>query len=292
MSCFFKLSDKIFALLFSLKLYFYAKTEKKMPKIHPMATVDPASKIADDVKIGPYCLVGPNVEIGEGTELISHCNVVGHAKIGKGNKIFPFVSIGTDPQDYGYKGTVSYVKIGDGNVLREGLMINPGTKEGSETVLGNNCYLMMNTHLAHNCKVGNRVIMVNSAQLSGYVEVADNAILSGLTGIHQFCRVGRFAMLSGGSTISMDLPPFMIASGRNAMIAGVNLVGLKRNNFSKDAIRAIVDVYKIFFKEGLNTTNALEKIQKEIPSLPEVKEFVDFVKSSKRGVLNRRSEGR
>jgi UDP-N-acetylglucosamine acyltransferase len=258
-----------------------------MPEIHPTAIVDSRAKIADDVQIGPYCVVGPNVEIGSKTVLMAHCYIDGRTSIGIENKIFPFASIGTDPQDYGFKGTLSYIKIGDRNVIREGVTINPGTKPETETRIGNECYLMINSHVAHNCKVGNKVILVNSALLAGYVEVGDGAILSGNTGVHQFCRIGRFAMLSGGSAISMDLPPFMIASGRNFAVDGVNRVGLKRNNFSREKINAITDLYKIFFKKGLNTTNAIEKIRKDIPLFPEIEEFISFVLSSKRGILKR-----
>ncbi|HOK03654.1 MAG TPA: acyl-ACP--UDP-N-acetylglucosamine O-acyltransferase [Victivallales bacterium] len=263
-----------------------------MTEIHPTAIIDKNAKIAENVKIGPYCIIGPDVEIGENNIFISHCSIVGYTKIGSGNKFFPFVSVGSPPQDYAFKGTTSYVRIGNGNIFREGFTVNPGTKEDSETIIGNYCYFMMNSHVAHNCKVGDRVIMANCAQLSGYVEVGSNAILSGLTGVHQFCRIGRFAMMSGGSTISMDLPPFMIASGRNSIVAGVNLVGLKRNGFPKETINIILDLYKIFFKEGLNTTNAIIKAEQDLPKIPEVIEFIDFVKGSKKGILNRQKEGR
>lgn len=263
-----------------------------MPNIHPSSIVDKNAKIADSVTIGPFCSIGPNVEIGDNCVFVSHCSITGYTKIGNNNRFFPFVSIGLEPQDYAFKGTKSSLKIGDGNVFREGFTANPGTKEDTETIIGNNCYFMMNSHVAHNCKVGNKVILVNCAQISGYVEVGDNAILSGLTGVHQFCRIGRLAMISGGSTISMDLPPFMIASGRNAIVAGVNLVGLKRNSFPKESIDAIVELFKIFFRERLNTSNAIIKAEQNVPQLPEVKEFIDFVKNSKRGILNRQKEGR
>jgi UDP-N-acetylglucosamine acyltransferase len=217
---------------------------------------------------------------------MAHCYIDGRTSIGIENKIFPFVSIGTEPQDYGFKGALSYIKIGDRNIIREGVTINPGTKPETETKVGSECYLMVNSHIAHNCKVGNKVILVNSALLAGYVEVGDGAILSGHTAVHQFCRIGRFAMLGGGSAISMDLPPFMMTIGKNS-VEGVNRIGLKRNNFSREKIRAITDLYKIFFREGLNTTNAIEKIRKDIPPLPEIEEFIGFVLSSKRGVLRR-----
>jgi UDP-N-acetylglucosamine acyltransferase len=258
-----------------------------MPEIHSTAIVDKLAKIADNVKIGPYCIIGPNVEIGGGSLLMAHCYINGHTTIGRDNKIFPFASIGTTPQDYGFKENISYVKIGDRNVFREGATVNTGTKEGSETIIGNDCFFMINSHVAHNCKVGNKVILANCALLAGYVQVGDNAILSGNTAVHQFCRVGRFSLLGGGGVISMDLPPFVISVGRNGAVSGINIVGLRRNNFSRETIKAIEDLYKIFFRQNLNVVDAFEKINKELPPLPEIKEFIEFVKESKRGVLRR-----
>jgi len=256
-----------------------------MPLIHPTAVVDSKAVIAEDVEIGPYCIVGPDVKIGAGSKLIAQCYVSGYTVMGEKNTIHPFASIGGGPQDFDFKSCVSYTRIGSGNTFREGVTVNPGTKEGSETIIGNNCYFMINSHVAHNCKVGSRVIMVNCAGASGYVELGDGCIISGLSGIHQFCRVGRLSLLSGGSTISMDLPPFMIGDGRNGAVRGANIVGMKRNGISEESIRAIRDVYKIFFRSGKNATNALAQVKAEIAPLPEVLEFIKFVESSKRGVL-------
>ena len=256
-----------------------------MPKIHPSAVVDPKAKIADDVEIGAHCVVGPDVTLGAGCKLIAQCFVGGYTTMGKGNMVFPFVSIGTAPQDYGYKGGISYTKIGDNNYFREGVTVQPGTQPETDTVIGNRCLLMANSHVAHNCVLGDNVILVNCATLGGYVNVGNNCLISAITAIHQFCRIGRFAVLSGCSAISKDLPPFMICSGRNGAILGINIVGLRRGGFSKECIEALRDVYQIFFRSKLSIPNALEKINAEVPQLPEIKDFIEFVTSSKRGVL-------
>ena len=257
-----------------------------MPKIHPTAVVDPAAQIDDSVTIGPQCVVGPNVTLGPNCNLIALCYVDGYTKLGANNVIYPGASIGAPPQDMGFDPTKeSYVEIGDNNTFRENVSIHRGTKEGSVTKIGNNCYIMANAHIAHNCKLGNNVIMVNYAGIAGYVTLNDGCFLSGVAVIHQFCSVGRFAMLSAASAISKDLPPFMIADGRNGAVRGVNIVAMKRNGFSNDAIRAIKDVYNIFYRGGMNAKNALEKIKKEVEQTAEVKEFIDFVENSERGVL-------
>ncbi len=256
-----------------------------MPEIHPSAVVDPNAQIADDVKIGPFCVVGPNVKIGAGTELISQCSVLGRTTIGKNNKIFPTSVIGAEPQDYNYKEIVSYVKIGNGNVFREGSTVNAGAKENSETIIGNDGLFMINSHVAHDCQIGNNVILVNGSLIAGHVHLADGVIISGASCIHQFCRVGRLAFLSGVSAITMDLPPFMIASERNK-VSSVNLIGLKRSGASRDGIRAVKDIFKIFYKSDLNVTTAIEKIKSDVLDVPEKQEFIDFVQGSERGVLS------
>lgn len=263
-----------------------------MPKIHATAVVDPKARISEDVEIGPLCVVGPNVTLGAGCKLLAQCHVTGHTTLGANNKIYPCACIGTDPEDYDFKGHISYLKIGDNNIFREGVTINVGTKPETETLIGSGCFFMANAHVAHNCKVGNKVILVVGAGISGYVEVGDNCLISGLSGVHQFCRIGRLAVLSGGSVISMDLPPFMIGEGRNGSVKTINNVGLKRNGFSHETIRALRDLCAIFFRSGLNVSNAIAKIQAELPPLPEIKEFIDFVKASKRGVLHGRDVAR
>ncbi len=260
-----------------------------MHNIHSTALIDPKAKIAENVQIGPGCIVGPDVVLGEGCQLIAQCYITGHTTLGKRNTIFPGACIGTPPQDTSFdKSSVSFVKIGDDNIFREGATVHRGTKSGSETVIGHNCFLMVNAHVGHNCTIGNNVIMVNAAATGGYVTVGDGAFFSAHSAVHQFCRVGRFGMLSGGGTaITKDLPPFVIVvSGRNGMVRSINLVALKRNGFSMSTIRAIKDVYQIFYKSGLNTKNALQKIRDDVELIPEVIEFIDFVESSKRGVLS------
>jgi UDP-N-acetylglucosamine acyltransferase len=253
-------------------------------KIHQMSVVSPEAQIAEDAIIGPFCVVGPNVKIGSGTELVSHCNVVGHTEIGENNILYAGVSVGTPPEDISYTGYVSYLKIGNGNIFREGFTANVGEGEGSETIIGNNCYFMANSHVSHNCKVGDRVIAVISSGFAGYTEVGDGFILSGLSGTHQFVRVGRYAMMSGGSVTSKDIPPFVIADGRNGAIKSLNIVGLRRNGFARETIKTLKDLFKIYFKSDLSVPNALAKIESEVEQIPEVKEFVEFVRASKRGV--------
>jgi UDP-N-acetylglucosamine acyltransferase len=233
------------------------------------------------------CFVGPNVKLDSGCRLIAQCHITGYSTIGKNNTFFPFSSIGTQAEDYEFdESTVTYLKIGDNNIFREGVTINSGTKPESETVIGNGCFFMANAHVAHNCKIGNKVIMVVDAGLAGYCEVGDNALISGMVAVHQFCRIGRFSVLSGGTVISKDMPPFMIAAGRNRAPSGLNLVGLKRNNFPVETIRALKDVYKIYFlREVSSQSKAIEAIKAEVPDIPEVREFIEFVESSKRGIL-------
>ena len=258
-----------------------------MAKIHPTAIVDSKAEIADDVEIGAFCIVGPNVKMGSGTVMHDCSMVIGNTIMGSKNEIFSNTVIGGVPQDLSYvRGTMSYLKIGDRNVFREGFTANCGTKPDTETVIGNDCFFMTGTHIAHNCMIGNRVIMANGSLAAGYVQIGDCCLISGIAAIHQFCRVGRLAVLSGCSAISVDLPPFMIGHGRNGPVQGVNLVGLQRNNIPTESIRALKDLFKLFFRGNLSVRGALDLIKKEIPAVPEVKEFIQFVESTKRGVLS------
>jgi len=213
--------------------------------------------------------------------------VRGYSRIGERNHIYPHVVLGGDPQDLGYKpGTRSFLIIGNDNVFREGFTANVGTKPETETVIGNGNFFMSNSHIAHNCKIGNKIIMANCSLAAGYVEINDSCLISGIAAIHQFCRVGRLAVLSGCSAISVDLPPFMIGHGRNGPAQGPNVIGLQRSGMSNETIRSIKDIYKIFYR-GTNTVkSSIEQIKNELQMIPEVKEFVDFVESSKRGVLS------
>ncbi|NOY74368.1 MAG: acyl-ACP--UDP-N-acetylglucosamine O-acyltransferase [Kiritimatiellaeota bacterium] len=256
-----------------------------MARIHQTAVVDGAAEIAENVEIGPFCVIGPDVVIGEGCKLVSHCSVIGHTTLGENNTMFPFVSLGTAPQDREFEGRVSYLRIGSGNIFREGFTANCGTMPETETVIGNDCFCMTNSHVGHNSKVGDRVVLVNDALLGGYTEVGDNALLAGLTAVHQFCRVGTLAMIGGCCAISKDLPPFMTCFSRHNTVSGLNLVGMKRSGMNLATIRIVKELYRLFYRSGLNVSHALERIAAELEPIPEVSEFTEFVKNSKRGVL-------
>lgn len=259
--------------------------------IHPSSIIEDGAKIDSSVEIGPFCYVGSNVTIGKNCKLIGHCNINGHTTIGENNKFYPFSSIGQCGQDYSANEKfVSYVKIGNDNIFREGSTVHAGTKEGTITKIGNHCMFMNSSHVGHNCQVGNNVILVGLSELGGYVEVCDNAIISGCCAIHQFCRVGRFAMVSGGSVFSKDVPPFMIVEGRNLGAKGINLVGLQRNGFTPEVIRIIKNMFKIYYTRGLAPYNAVKVIAEELPQIPEVLEFLEFCKTSKKGVVVTRKE--
>lgn len=264
-----------------------------MPEIHPTAVVDPKANIADDVSIGPFCIVDGNVTLGEKTRLVGQCYITGHTTIGARNEIYPGVSIGAPPQDVSWNESfVSYVTIGDDNRFREHVTIHRGSKESTETVIGNRNYLMNYVHIAHDCRLGNGIAMVPYSGASGHCELMDGCFISGLSGMHQFCRVGRFAMISGSSVIAKDLPPFMIADGRHGAIRGINVVALRRNNFPRETIQVIKEIYQIIYRSDLNLSNAMEKIRNDLPQIEEVKEFIEFVETSKRGVIHGYSLGR
>ena len=258
-----------------------------MAKIHPTAIVEDGAILAENCEIGPFCYVGSNVKIGEGTRLMAQCHVSGYTVLGKNNVLYPFAALGCDAQDHAVDfNTKRYLEVGDDNVFREHVAIHTGTMPDTKTVIGNHCMFMNCSHVAHNCKIGNNVIMVNGSVVGGYGEVHDNAILSGLVAIHQFCRVGKFAMVSGGSVFSKDVPPFMICESRNGSPKAVNRVGMRRNGFSREEINAMCDVLKIFTREGLSVPNALAKIKAEVMPCMPVQAFIEFCESSQRGVVS------
>ena len=258
-----------------------------MAKIHPTAVVCDGAILDDSVEVGPLCYVGPNVKIGAGTKLIAQCNIDGYTTLGKNNLLHPFASLGGPAQDHSVvPGEPTYLNIGDDNTFYQSCTIHTGAQPGTATTIGNHCMFMNSSHVAHNCTVGNNVIYVTCSMTAGHCVVMDNAILSGCVAIHQFCRVGRFVMVSGGSVCSKDIPPFMISAGRNAAPRTFNRVGLSRNGFSAETQSAIKQVFRIFYRSGLSIKNALEKIKAEVPMIPEVVEFIEFCESSKRGVIS------
>jgi len=255
--------------------------------IHPTAIIDPGAKIHPSCKIGPYCVIGAEVELGEGCELVSHVALQGPTKIGADNGFFPFSSIGLAPQDISYAGEPTRLEIGDHNEIREFVTINRGTaKGGGLTRVGNHTLIMAYTHIAHDCFIGDHVIMANAATLGGHVTVEDWAMVGALCPVHQFVRIGTHSYVGGGTTITQDVLPFSKTSAeRNTHAFGMNSVGLQRRGFSKERIRKIHHAYKILLASKLNTTQALEKLKSE-PNLGEdVEMLIRFVEASERGVI-------
>jgi UDP-N-acetylglucosamine acyltransferase len=255
-------------------------------EIHPTAIVSPKAQLAEDVTIQAFSVIGPNVTIGSGTVVGPHAVIDGWTTIGERNQVYPFVSIGCAPQDISYKGEETQVIIGDGNIFRENVTVHRGTCNGrSCTRIGNQSYFMAYSHVAHDCVIGDNVVMANAATLGGHVQVDDHATLGGLVAIHQFVRIGTHAFIGGKSGLRMDMPPYMLAFGAPAKLYGPNLVGLRRNHFSKDAIHALKKSYKILFRSGLSLKDAVEKVREEVDFLPEVETLVRFMEEhSKRGV--------
>ncbi len=260
-------------------------------EVHSTAIIEKGAELDEGVKIGPYCIVGSKVKIGKGT--IVHNNVVieGDTVIGAENQIFPFTTIGLPPQDIKYKGEPTGVRIGDRNIIREYITIHRGSVGGDGyTEVGSDNFLMAYVHIAHDCKVGNNVIMANAATLGGHVIVQDHAVIGGIVAVHQFVRIGAYAMVGGFSGVGQDVPPYMMASGPRANLYGLNIVGLKRKGFSQETIEELKKAYRILFKEKLTLKAALKKIQEELPYTEEIARLVEFINANKRGICRPASE--
>src|SRR5437899_2466316 len=255
--------------------------------LHPTAGVDPGAKIHPSCKIGPYCVVGPNVELGEGCELTSHVVIEGPSKIGARNKFFPFSSIGLAPQDLSYAGEPTRLEIGDDNTIREFVTITRGTvKGGGLTQMGSHILVMAYCHIAHDCAIGDHVIMANAATLGGHVTVEEWATVGALCPVHHFVRIGAHAFIGGGTTITRDVLPFSkTAAARDTHAYGLNAVGLERRGFSKERIRKIHHAYKVLLSSKLNTSQALEKLKSEPERSEDVEMLIRFVEASERGVI-------
>lgn len=253
--------------------------------IHATAIVHPKAKIGENVEIGPYAVVGENVSIGNGTRIGAHAVIDDWTEIGEDNRIFQFASVGAQPQDLKFQGEETVLRIGDRNTIREFVTMHRGTADGGgETVVGNDNLFMAYTHIAHDCRVSNHVVMANCATLAGHVEVDDYAILGGLSAYHQFVRIGCHVMISGGAIAAQDIPPYTIAQGDRASTHGINSIGLSRRGFSKDAVRSIKNVYKLVFRSELRLEDALARAEEEYGEVPEVKIFTEFIRGSERGV--------
>lgn len=253
--------------------------------IHPTAVVHPKARIAGGVSIGPYSVIGEHVTIGTDTEIASHVVIEGWTTIGERNHLHSFSSIGTAPQDIGYKNDETYLIIGNDNVIRECATIHRATtKEDRKTEIGNKNFLMAYSHVAHDCKLGNNIIMANSVALGGHIIIEDYSILGGIVAVHQFVRIGAYAIIGGQSAVSQDIPPYVSAAGNRAKLYGLNLVGLKRRGFSDAVINNLKKAYKIIFRSGMTTEEAIRKVVAELSDCKEVNYFVDFMRHSKRGV--------
>jgi UDP-N-acetylglucosamine acyltransferase len=255
--------------------------------IHPTAIIDPRAKVHPSCKIGPYCVIGAEVELGEGCHLVSHVAIEGPSKIGSDNGFFSFCSIGMAPQDISYAGEPTRLEIGDHNEIREFVTINRGTaKGGAVTRVGNYTLVMAYAHVAHDCQIGDRVILANAATLGGHVTVEDWAVVGALCPVHQFVRIGTHSYIGGGTTITRDVLPFSkTAAARDTHAYGLNALGLERRGFSKERIRRIHHAYKVLLSSKLNTTQALEKLKAEPDRGEDVEMLIRFIEVSERGVI-------
>jgi len=255
--------------------------------VHPTAVLDSSAKVPSSCKVGPYCVIGPNVEIGDHCELISHVVIEGPSKIGAGNKFFPFSSVGLAPQDLSYQGEPTRLEMGDHNIIREFVTINRGTvKGGGLTKLGSHILIMAYSHIAHDCSIGDHVIMANAATLGGHVVVEEWATVGALCPVHHFVHIGAYSFIGGGSTVTRDVLPFSkTAAERGTHAYGLNSVGLERRGFTKERIRKIHHAYKVLLASKLNTSQALEKLKSEPDRGEDVNALIKFVESSDRGVI-------
>jgi len=250
--------------------------------IHQTAIVDSKSKISNNVEVGPYCIIGPEVEIDTNTKLHSHVNITGNTKIGKNNEIFPFVSIGTDPQDLKYKGERNSIQIGNNNKLREYVNINPGTSQGGTiTKLGDNNLLMVYCHVAHDCNLGNNIVLANNVQVGGHVTIEDKAIVGGSCAIHQFSRIGYLSMVGGMTGVLSDVIPFGLSLGNRNNLVGLNLIGLRRAKISNEDIKILQKFYDIIFCNQ-NLRSNIDNLNVDMKHNKYVKIIIDFISSDKK----------
>lgn len=254
-------------------------------QIHSSAIVDPGAEIGAGTTIGPYCVVGPQVTIGANCWLQNHVTLAGPMRAGVGNKFYAYCSIGQQTQDLKYKGEPTYLEIGDENTLREFVTVNRSTTSEGKTRIGNRGNFLAYSHIGHDCTVGDEVVFSNNGTLAGHVQVGDNAVMGGLTAVHQFCRIGRFAITGGCSKIVQDVPPFMIADGNPAEVRGVNLVGLERKGFSPESVKLIKEAFRLIYRSKYNTRQAIEAVRKELPPSEEITQILEFIEKTERGII-------
>jgi UDP-N-acetylglucosamine acyltransferase len=253
--------------------------------IHRTALVDPSAQLGLDVSIGPYAIIGPSVMIGDRCQLAAHVVIERNTRLGAGVKVGYGTVLGADPQDLKYKGEETWVEIGDGTILREYCTINRGTPATGKTTVGQRCFIMTYVHVAHDCVVGDDVILANSIQMAGHVTVDDRAIISGLVPIHQFVRVGTYAFVGGGSRVNQDVPPYTKAVGNPVHLYGLNSVGLQRAGFTPEVKLALKKAYRLVFNSHLTVSQGIARARTELPAVGEVETFLRFIEASQRGVL-------
>jgi len=256
-----------------------------MTSIHPTAVLSEGATLADGVEVGPYCVIGPNVTIGEATKLMAHVVLDGVTTVGRSCHLFPFSCVGTESQDLKFSGARTSVEIGDETTLREYVTVNSGTNEGEVTKVGKGCHIMAYSHIAHACSVGNGVIMANCATLAGDVVIEDQAIIGGLSGVHQFSHIGRLCMVGGCTKVVKDCPPFMIVDGNPATVRGLNLLGLQRKNVKQQVVDQLREAYRLLYRKGLSTSQAVKAIRGELEPCAEVNHLLEFVEKSERGIV-------
>jgi len=261
-----------------------------MATIHPTAIVDAGAALAATVTVGPYTIIGPHVSIGEGTSIGAHCVIEGHTRIGRDNRIFQFASLGAAPQDMKYAGEPTELVIGDRNTIREFVTFNTGTvQDVGTTRIGDDCWIMAYVHIAHDCQVGNHIILANNATLAGHVHLGDHVFIGGLTGVHQFVKIGAHAMAGFGSAVSQDVPPFMTVDGNPLAVHGFNVIGLRRRGFSAERIAAVKQMHKLLYRQGKTLAEATVEIAALADAMPEAKADVQlmtsFLAQATRGIV-------
>ena len=255
-----------------------------MNQISPLAFVHPEAKLGDNNIIGPFCYIDSNTVIGDNNVMQNSVTIHAGARLGNNNEIFPGASIATKPQDLKYRGEETLCEVGDNNSIRENVTISRGTASKGTTIVGNNNLLMENMHVAHDCVLGNNIIVGNSTKFAGEVEVDDNAIISAVVLCHQFCKIGGYVMIQGGCRFSQDIPPYVIAGKEPTRYCGLNLVGLRRRGFSNELITLIHDAYRLLYSKGV-LSEGIEEIKRNLQITPEIQYIIDFVSSSKRGII-------
>lgn len=253
--------------------------------IHPSAVVSPKAELADGVTIGPFCYIEDDVKIGAGTVLVAYVSVHNHVSIGENCKICEYTALGSEPQDHGFSGEVSYVKIGSNNLIRENVTINRATGEGNATIVGDNCFIMDAVHFAHNVHVGDYVTVANKVGLSGYVQVGSHTVFGGMAGVHQFVRIGDYCMIGGLYRVSKDVPHYTLASGEPLRLNGLNRVGLERAGIHEETRRTITNFYReLYSKDKVFTQSLSEAIARKSEYIPEIQHIIEFYEGTKRGV--------